>query len=322
MMGHEVETEDGTRARHHGNRYVGAFWRCLQSASPSIERAMFRRLVRKARLFRPDLVLVTCGVLPPMVVKELKDVCPGKVVCWYTDSIAGLYRQYLLAADYDALFLKEPWLVETLRTKVGLNAYYLPECCNPLWHKRLVASESDRAEYGCEIAAIGSFHYYRARMLEGFLGYDLRIWGKNCPRWVDSPAKPRYMHKYVAAEEKAKVFASARIVVNAMLYSEIDGVNCTLFEVAGSGAFQIADWKPSLASLFVPEREIVTFRTCQELKEKVDYFLASPDERQKIADRAYARAHRDHTYENRLSVLLSTLGFRATFSAKPVCTLA
>jgi spore maturation protein CgeB len=85
-------------------------------------------------------------------------------------------------------------------------------------------------------------------------------------------------------------------------------VNCTLFEAAGCGAFQIADWKPALPELFEPEREIVTFRTRRELEEKVDYYLAHPEERREIAHRACTRAHREHTYEKRLKKMFEVMG--------------
>ncbi|MGH7968412.1 MAG: glycosyltransferase family protein, partial [Limisphaerales bacterium] len=113
---------------------------------------------------------------------------------------------------------------------------------------------------------------------------------------------------YVAEEEKAKAFNAAGIVLNTMHYGEIAGVNCRLFEAAGCGAFQVADWKPSLPELFETEREIVTFRTRRELKEKVDYYLARPEERREIAARACARAHRDHTYEKRLEKMFGVMG--------------
>jgi spore maturation protein CgeB len=147
-------------------------------------------------------------------------------------------------------------------------------------------------------------------MLEEFQGYDLKIWGNNCPPWLSSPIKNKYTHHYVAAEEKAKAYISAKVLVNTMFYSEIDGVNCTLFEAAGCGAFQIADWKSSLPELFEPEREVVTFHTHQELKTKVDYYLAHPAQRQEIVDRAYGRAHHEHTYEKRLEKMLGILGLR------------
>jgi spore maturation protein CgeB len=71
------------------------------------------------------------------------------------------------------------------------------------------------------------------------------------------------------------------------------------------------DWKPGLPELFEPEREVVTFRTHQELRAKVDYYLAHAAERDEIADRSYARAHREHTYEKRLEKMFEILGLRS-----------
>ena len=159
-------------------------------------------------------------------------------------------------------------------------------------------------------AAQGTLHYYRAEMLELFQGYDLKVWGK-VVALAASEIRNHYAHHYLAESEKAKALGAAKIVINTMHYSEIEGVNCTLFEAAGCGAFQIADWKPSLPELFEPEREIVTFRTRQELKDKVDYYLAHPLERQEIASRALARAHREHTYEVRIHKMLDDLGLVA-----------
>jgi len=306
-MGHQVTGAEGVRTRHHGNRLANGFWTCVPKAFPGLERKIFREVVRKAAAVRPDLVLVTFAGLPPEVVNELKCVSDGKVIGWYTDPVTNLYRHYLLASDFDFVFLKEPFLVRVARDKLGLNAFYLPECCNPTWHRPVDLDDANRKKYGCDLAAAGSLHYYRARMLEAFADYDLKIWGRNCPAWLDSPVKKRYPNLFVAEGEKARAFGSAKIVVNTLQCAEIEGVNCTLFEAAGCGAFQIADWKASLPELFEPEHEIVTFRTRRELKEKVDYYLARPEERREIAERACARAHRDHTYEKRLERMFEVM---------------
>ncbi len=310
-MGHQVTTEGGTNTHHHGNRYWNALWGSLHRGFPSLEGRAFNALIRRARALQPELVLITYGIMPPQVVAKLREECRAKVACWFTDPISNLHRQYLLASPFDALFLKEPFMVRTFREKLGMNAHYLPEACNPQWHKPTEVTTAARAKYSCDVAAAGSFHYYRARMLEGFAGYDLKIWGNNCPPWISSPIKHRYTHQFVAEAEKAKAYLSAKVLINTMFYSEIEGVNCTLFEAAGCGAFQIADWKPSLPELFEPEREVVTFRTRQELKAEVDYYLAHPEKRHEIADRACARAHSEHTYEKRLEKMFEILGMRS-----------
>jgi spore maturation protein CgeB len=310
-MGHEVHSISGTRTRHQQNPWLRGAWELAQKAFPAIEESGHKAMVRQAKELAPDLVLVTCKVVPPPVVAAIKATCSARVVCWYTDPITGSQRHYLAASPYDALFLKEPYLVHILREKLGLNTHLLHECCNPRWHRRVELFEPDRARYATQLAAFGSLHYYRARMLEPFSASDLKIWGAYSPSWIVSPSKQRYMNHFVAEEEKAKAIQAAQVVLNTMGYWEIEGLNCTLFETAGCGGFQIADWKPTMAECFEPEREIVTFRTAQELKEKVAYYLAKPDERQAIADRAYARAHREHTYEHRLREMFRVLGLRA-----------
>ena len=307
-MGHQVTSVQGVRVRHHGGRMANVFWSTLPKAFPRLERKLYREIVQTTAAAQPDLVLVTFGGMPPQVVRELKRVCGGKVVCWYTDSAINLSRDYLLASDFDFMFLKEPFLVRVARHNLGLDAFYLPECCNPVWHRPVELTGDDRKRFGCDLAAQGSLHYYRARMLEIFEDYDLKIWGRNCPAWLDSPVKKDYTNRYVTGGEKAKALLSAKIVINTMHFSETEGVNCTLFEAAGCGAFQIADWKPALPDLFEPEREIVTFRTRRELKEKVDYYLAHAEERREIAARACARAHRDHTYQKRLERMFEVMG--------------
>jgi spore maturation protein CgeB len=310
-MGHGVTSVQGLRTRHHGRKLATAFWSYLPKAIPAVERTVFREVVEQVGAVQPDLVLVTYGSMPPEAVCDLKRACGAKIVCWYTDPVTNLYRHYLHASEFDFVFLKEPFLVRALREKLGLNAFYLPECCNPVWHRPLDVNDDDREKYGCDLAAQGTLHYYRARMLEIFADYDLKIWGRNCPAWLNSPVKKNYPNRFVAESEKAKAFRSAKIIVNTMHCAEIEGVNCTLFEAAGCGAFQIADWKPALPDLFEPGREIVTFGTRQELKEKVDYYLAHPEERREIARRACARAHRDHTYEKRLQEMFEVVGLAA-----------
>jgi spore maturation protein CgeB len=316
-MGHTVICEAGMRFRHHGNRYLNAFWRELDAGFPAVELSYFEGLLRRARKLQPELVLVTHPRVPPQVVARLKQSCSGKVVCWFSDQIMGLYRHYLVAAPYDAVFLKEPFLVRAFREKLGMNAHYLPECCNPVWHKRMCLTEEERARYGCDLAALGTLHYWRAALLKPFPDYDLKIWGPDPPSYIDSALRKKYTNHYVTREGTSKALQAAKVVINTVGYWEIEGVNCTLFVAAGCGAFQIAECKPALPELFEPEREIVTYRTGQELKEKVDYYLAHPEERAEISERSYARAQREHTYELRLKRMFDILGL-----TKGACELA
>jgi spore maturation protein CgeB len=307
-MGHQVAAVEETPVHRHLNVLWTGFWALFPKVFPEYERRRRRKLLRVAEEFAPDMILLTYGTLPPSVVRQLRSASGARIALWYPDHLVNLGRQYALASDLDAWFLKDPYMVRILRNKLGLNAFYLPEACNSLWHRRVELSVEDQRKYGCDLVTASNMYYYRAKSLEIFLNYDMKIWGKSYPSWLSSPLRATYQDEYVAEEEKARAFNAAKIVLNTMHYGEIEGVNCRLFEAAGCGAFQIADWKPALPDLFEPEKEIVTFRTQQELKEKVDYYLTHPEERREIAERAYVRAHREHTYEMRLQEMFEILG--------------
>ena len=310
-MGHKVTVVEDTPLHRHLRVLWAGFSTIVTKLFPKYEQRRQRRLVRAAEVFAPDLILLTYGTLPPSVVRQLRGACSGRIAVWYPDHLVNLGRQYLLASDLDAWFFKDPYMVRVFRDKLALNAFYLPEACNGLWHRRVELSAEDRRKYGCDLVTASNMYYYRAKSLEIFLNYDMKIWGKSYPSWLFSPLRAIYQDEYVAEEEKARAFNAAKIVLNTMHYGEIEGVNCRLFEAAGCGAFQIADWKPALSDLFEPEKEIVTFRTQQELREKVDYYLAHAEERREIADRAYVRAHREHTYDRRLEKMFEILGLRS-----------
>ena len=306
-MGHGVRVAQDSPIQDYQNKYWKTFWTVLPRVWPAFEGRRHRVLIRTAQEFGPDLILLTDGSIPPAVIRELRRVSEAKIAVWFPDHLGNLDRQYLLASDLDAWFFKDPYMARLFREKLEINAHYLPEACNPLWHRRVELTAADRRKYQCDLATASNMYYYRARILEIFKDYDLKIWGASYPSWLDSPLRHCYPGVYVTEEEKAKAFNAAKVVLNTMYYGEIEGVNCRLFEAAGCGVFQVADWKPGLAELFEPEREIVTFRTREELKEKVDYYLSQPEERRRIADRAYARSQRDHTYEVRLRKMFETL---------------
>jgi len=305
-MGHEVREVDD-----HLLGLSSIWWQkptaLLMRVFYSIECWHYRTLLKAAATWQPELIISTSRNLPPETVTKIRQETDARIVAWFLDHQAVMDRQYLLKGPYDALFFKDPYIVAFCRDKLEIPAYYLPECCNPRWHRRIPLTEADRARYGCDLTTAGNMYYYRALLLEQFKDYDFKIWGASYPRWLDSPLKRNYPGVFVAEEEKAKAFNAAKIVLNTFHFGEIEGVNQRTFEAAGCGGFQICEWRPELPRFFEPDREIVTYETKKELKEKVDYYLNRPQERREIADRGMARAHREHTYELRLQKMLSLI---------------
>ena len=254
-----------------------------------------------------DLVLVCSDFLWPDEVGELKRRTGAPVVMWYPDPISNFGKGYFMNAPYDALFFKDPFIVHRLSNVVLSPIYYLPECFNPTRHCRS-ETVGHVDDYKCDITTAGNSHSWRVAVFRHLEGYDIKLWGGPVPMWMPtSPRQGFHQGRPVYNEEKALAFCSAKIVLNSLYYAEIWGLNVRAFEAAGIGAFQLVDWRPGLANLFVDGKEIVTFKSMQNLKELIDHYLPRDAERREIAAAGKRRALAEHTYKHRLNLLLSTI---------------
>lgn len=82
-----------------------------------------------------------------------------------------------------------------------------------------------------------------------------------------------------------------------------------LFEQAGRGAFQIFPRIMGIEDMYENGKEIVLYEhgNLSDLKEKIDYYLAHPEEREAIRLAGFERTKRDHTYLNRWEEILSSI---------------
>jgi spore maturation protein CgeB len=269
------------------------------------ERLSEGRLLRSAQEFSPTLILVLLGnQLSPKTVAAVRKVTGASVVCWCQDQMTTLGRQYLLGSRYDAVFLKDRYMLDLFsRMIVSTKFHYLPEACNPRVHRPLPLSAADRDQYGCDVMLAGTLYYYRQEILEQLTDFHLKVWGAQ-PDWLVHRLTGKSTGRYVHGADKVRAALAARVCVNTLHYAEVDGLNCRAFEIAGCGGFQLVTQVPVLTEHFEPDREVVTFNSAAELGEKVAYYLQNPDKAAAIAARGQVRAHRDHTYEHRLNELL------------------
>jgi spore maturation protein CgeB len=83
------------------------------------------------------------------------------------------------------------------------------------------------------------------------------------------------------------------------------------FEVPMAGGFYLVERAPDYDELFLPGVEVETWRTPDELKEKIEHYLGREGERASIAARGLERARRDHSWRRRFEGLFARLGIAA-----------
>ena len=312
-MGHQVRCCESSRKRDSFGRYGK-----LNSALRVLDREL-HYVSRRTRAYvqRPvladicrektDLIITTFDFFRRDELEEIRSAMPGvKITMWFPDHVKSFGRAFFMAAGYDALFFKDPFIVRNLHDIYEMNAYYLPEAFSPSRHHVTDDFERRRGEYDCDIAMIGSQHSFRVPLLEKLADYDIRLYGVGSPWWLDvSKIQKFYTGKFAAYEEKANIFAGAKVALNTLYFAEVEGVNVRAFEIAGAGGFQLLQWKPGLPDLFVPDKEVVVYNSFAELREKLDYYLPRAGERHAIAEAGKRRAYQNHTYEKRLQRLIN-----------------
>jgi spore maturation protein CgeB len=299
-MGHEA-IQLGPARSGHQNRRVYNLAMLARQALPGLDERAQQKISRAAISAGCEVVINDDLYLMPEVVASIRRT-GARVVFWFPDAVSHLGRQLMLLSSYDALFFKEPHIVDLLGSNLGMPVYYLPEACNPRWHRPLVPGGTEPY-----IIMAGSMYPYRIRILERLIskGIPIRTFGVGIPRWIgETPTRATYTGRYLVREEKARAFRSAAGVLNTMSPEEVFGVNKRLFEAAGCGAAVLTEYRPMLPQAFAIGDEVLAFRDFDELLEQAIRLLNETGLTAKLGDAAAMRAHRDHSYEKRLAAIL------------------
>jgi spore maturation protein CgeB len=299
-MGHRV-AQLGPAHLSYGNRHVSNVAMLALQAMPSLDERAQQRIVRSALDAGCEVVINVDLRLAPDAVARLRRA-GTRVAFWFPDAVSQLGRQLMVLAPYDAVFFKEPYLVDRFRVNLDMPVYYLPEACNPRWHRPLLSAGTEPC-----LVVVGNMYPTRVRLLERLVakGIPLKLYGPGIPRWIgETPVRELHAGRSIFCEEKARVFRSAAGVLNTMHPAEVRGVNARLFEAAGSGGAVLSEFRQSLPELFGISEELLTFNDFDELIDQATRLLNEVGLAARLGDAAARRAHRDHTYERRLTTIL------------------
>ncbi|MBD2751380.1 CgeB family protein [Spirosoma validum] len=280
----------------------------------SYDRSVSQRLADRIIRLQPDLVLVVYRHLHPILVEIVKAKLPGTpVVQINPDALSNLEKQQIIAADFDHYFSKDPYIVNFLRDKAGLNSHYLPEGFNPRIHQKPPV-EKYVAEWltNIDVLVFGNVYAYRARMLEQLVraGINVAVYGTE-GQYLRPVVRSAFRHQYLVGAEKNRLLYGAKIVFNNFHYAEVTSVNQKYFEINGIGAFQLCDYKPTIEEYSGVAAEQVTYQTMNEAIDKVRYYLAHAKERHELAAKQQDHFQRNHTFDQRVEELLRTVGLYA-----------
>ncbi|MDD5382133.1 MAG: glycosyltransferase [Candidatus Margulisbacteria bacterium] len=278
--------------------------------------------------YEPDLVLHIVGRLGERCLQALKKL-KVKTAIWFLDDPQEILKTSKMGLLYDHVYTVESQCVEAHRRAGSKSAEFLPLGCDPEVQRTFPVED----KYQSDICFIGVCFPRRLQFfdeLADFLQkYSVKIigGGKNIGApgdpwlWKKKLKRADVLEKFIIdeivfPEEAAKYFNGAKINLNIHRAAQDDrfrgahdimptSVSGRTFEIAGCGAFQlIDDLRQDYKIHFKAGAEIVSFTDQKDFMEKVKHFLSAENERKQIAAAAQHRAYADHTYEQRLKVIL------------------
>jgi spore maturation protein CgeB len=258
-------------------------------------RDLGRRLRAAIRRLRPDLVLSYKGAeLGPDLIAALRPASGARWVNWFPDSPHQLEVSLRNGAAYDRCFLFDSYMVERHRA-LGRPAEFLALGYDPEVFRPLPGAGGPPLP----IVFVGSPEPLRDRALERIADLGLALFGPG------RAGGPRF------GDDLVRLYARSEIALNVhQFFGEEPGLgrygtgaNQRVFELAGIGRVQLCDAKADIARSFEPDREIVLFRSGDELRERAIALLRDPGLRERIGGAALRRAGAEHTWRHRVREL-------------------
>ena len=148
--------------------------------------------------------------------------------------------------------------------------------------------------------------------LNALVGSPLVIFGDS--GWADSMRVGALAAHYAGRGtaypmETAGVYSSSAININLFHLQCERSLILRVYDVMACGGFLLSEYTPAFEGVFRIGEDLDVFRTPQELKEKVQFYLAHPERRRGIARCGQRAVLRGHTHAHRLRRIVEDLGF-------------
>lgn len=291
--------------------YKYNYW--IQKLSSRYDKYIFGKIAERIIDEKPDLVIGTYRFIHPECIKTIKKALHKiPVIHINPDQLTTLEYQQIFVSPYDAYFTKDPFIVDFMKNKMGLNTYYFPEAFNQRIHCFNVddsARKNLEKEIDIDVVCFGTMYPYRAKMVEQLLGngVDVKLFGTPDRRFSSERINHCFQNEFITGKRKAEVLLGSKIVFNNFHYAEIESVNVKFFEIAGIGAFQICDYKQTLDEYTGVPSNKFTYKNINEAIELIRYYVNRQEERYELSKSQQKHFLENHTYDIRMRQLFDIL---------------
>jgi spore maturation protein CgeB len=295
----------------------------IRTSRPALSAALLAQ-IRAAHAVKP-IDLFFSYFFDACVLPEAIDAIGAmgiKTVNWYCNAAHQLHLVREISPHYDWCLVPEKFRLPDYRA-LGAHPLYCQEGANPALYKPYDVPRD------LDVTFIGQPYGERPAYIEHLLkqGIDVHVWGHGWridPRYPPPEGSPlwrlpeRVTGNVLDDEAFVRTFSRSKINLGFSTCGEthttpgeggrIVQIRAREFEVPMAGGFYMVEHMDELTEFFEPDKEIVCYRTLEELVAKIRYYLAHDEERERIRRAGYQRSLREHTWCHRFAAAFSAMG--------------
>ena len=266
-------------------------------------------LVAEADRYRPDLVWINQGTYigaTPLATIHARfaPVC----VHFTPDSLhsPGFNSACFNKAvpHYDLCITNKPHEVERYRAKGARRVFFCPTGFSPRIHRPVELQGDDRTTFACDVAFAGQRMADRARSIRRLVDEvpcKLHLYGRQWEKGACGSRLGPLQRGWVYGDAYAKASCGAKICLGFLNREVGDTYTTRTFEIPACGGFLLAERTEVQQQFFQEDKEAVYFGSDEELVDKVKFYLAHHEARERIRLAGYRRAWSSgYTYDDRM----------------------
>jgi spore maturation protein CgeB len=253
-----------------------------------------------------DILFITAGNIP-LKYNQVKNYKAGTKILFLTDDdwqFMRFSRMYGLCFD---------WIVTTYKNNLSLYLEHgFENVILSQWGVNTEHFIPMNVEKTIDVALIGAPHSNRAELVRKLLGdgINIKLFGKG---W-EKVGLGQFSGGYLEDSELPNVINKCKISITTLQSGDQSTLQIKgrIFEIAACKSFQLVEANPLLQEYFEEGNEIVTYNSYSDLKGKILNYLSNDYERNRIAQNAYYRIIKEHSWQKRIEKI-----YDAVNSSKP-----
>ena len=240
----------------------------------------------------------------PALLRRLANEAGAGLFLYDTDTcnLYGRRREFIFFIEnelpiYDRILSCSAVTTRFFQDTRGLEATFVPFGAKPIVR--------DTSDQPIDVLFVGSCDLRRIFLLEHIRDHvSVRgnRWQRNMPL-ISAPLRARIDDRPIWGKDLHRLLGQSKIVLNITrtdFFGAETGINLRVFEALAAGCFLLTDHCDEIAELFKVGEEIETFRSAQELKDKVEHYLTHPEQRLSIASNGATAFKKRHSWSARL----------------------